>query len=178
MATDDGVDRIICLTGPESTGKSTLAAVLGERFEARVVPEVAREYLASRSTYGPDDLLAIARLQSVREHRARTEHRGLLICDTDLLVIQIWYREKFAAVPEFVTRELSRRSSRGYLLLAPDLPWEPDPLRENPDDRDRLFELHRAELDASPFPHRIVRGRGAARERCASEMLQQLLAEL
>ena len=29
-----------------------------------------------------------------------------------------------------------------YFLCKPDIPWEPDPLRENPEDRERLFKLY------------------------------------
>lgn len=178
MATHDDFDRIICLTGPESTGKTTLAQTLAQRFHARLVPEAARAYLGTKGSYGPDDLLEIARLQLAAERRARAEHRGLLICDTDLLVIGIWYREKYATLPEFLTEQLSKRSARGYLLPEPDIPWTPDPQRENPTDRWRLFDLYLAELDSSRFPYRIVRGQGDVREECAIEQMRSLLGDL
>jgi nicotinamide riboside kinase len=178
MATHDDVDRIICLTGPESSGKTTLAQTLAERFDVPLVAEAARAYLEEKGSYGPDDLLEIARLQIAAERRARAEHRGLLICDTDLLVIGIWYREKYATLPEFLTEQLSKRSARGYLLLEPDLPWTPDPQRENPTDRWRLYDRYLAELDASRFPYRIVGGPGHSREETALVQLRSLLGEL
>jgi nicotinamide riboside kinase len=33
-----------------------------------------------------------------------------------------------------------------HTLCWPDIPWEADPLRENPDNRDKLFELYKASL--------------------------------
>ena len=35
------------IIGPESTGKSTLATYLAERYDAGLVPEYAREYMES-----------------------------------------------------------------------------------------------------------------------------------
>jgi nicotinamide riboside kinase len=174
MATHDDVDRTICLTGPESSGKTTLALALGARLGAPVVPEIAREYLANRSVYAPEDVLEIARRQLAAERQARSAHRGLLICDTDLLVLRIWWREKYGALPALLNDMPQEYGDRAYLLLAPDLPWTPDPLRENPTDRERLFALHRAELRAAGRSHGIVRGEGAARIVCAVTQIESL----
>jgi nicotinamide riboside kinase len=178
MAKHDAVDRTICLTGPESTGKTTLAHALGARLAAPVVPEVARAYLAGRSGYAPEDVLEIARRQLEAERLARAEHRGLLICDTDLFVLRIWWAEKYGPLPALLEESPSARAptphARGYLLLAPDLPWVSDPLRENPLDRDRLFALHRDALSRSGHPHRVVTGHGRARTECAIRCAQSL----
>jgi nicotinamide riboside kinase len=174
MAPNDDVDLTICLTGPESTGKTTLALALGERLEARVVPEVARAYLAHRDGYDADDVLEIARLQLAAEARARAAHRGLLICDTDLLVLQIWWREKYGELPALLSKLPRETAPRVYLLLAPDLPWMPDPLRENPVDRDRLYGLHLAALQGDNWPHRVVTGVGDARTECAVAQIASL----
>jgi len=155
--------RTLCLTGPESTGKTTLARGLAERLGATLVEEVARKYLERRPRYAPADLLTIATLQVEAEARARSAADGLLICDTDLTVIQVWWEEKFGDVPEELHAALEARTERAYLLLEPDLPWVPDPLRENPADRYRLFARYQALLDSGPFPSRVVSGSGAQR---------------
>ncbi|MBO9660994.1 MAG: ATP-binding protein, partial [Chitinophagaceae bacterium] len=52
----------IVIIGPESTGKSTLAAQLAEHYETDWVPEFAREYLLSNGKeYTYEDLLTIAK---------------------------------------------------------------------------------------------------------------------
>ena len=50
-----------------------------------------------------------------------------------------------------------------YLLTDIDLPWQPDPLREHPDKRQKLFELYRAELKRQGWPYEIVAGKEQAR---------------
>ena len=87
MARNDGFDRTICLTGPESTGKATLAHQLAERFHAPLVPEVARAYLGERSSYGPDDLLEIARLQLAFE-QPRAASKGSDPLDAQFFVTE------------------------------------------------------------------------------------------
>jgi nicotinamide riboside kinase len=42
------------------------------------------------------------------------------------------------------------------LLCSPDIPWEPDPLRENPHDRDRLFQVYLAMLEKLRKPYAII----------------------
>ncbi len=170
MAADDDeagggrtASRILCLTGPESTGKTTLAAALAATLDAVLVPEVARAYLTGREAYTPADVLAIAAAQEAAEARALESGSGLIVCDTDLTVIQVWWEEKYGAAPPPLAEALDRRPPRAYLLLEPDLAWAPDPLRENPNDRERLFARYRELLEAGPFPFRRVTGEGEAR---------------
>jgi nicotinamide riboside kinase len=174
----DPTNLTVCLTGPESSGKSTLAYQLGELFAVPVVAEVARDYLAGKvspnTAYDQQDLLAISRLQQNTEQQQREHTSGLMICDTDLLVVQIWCQEKFGEIPDELTRALDARTERVYLLATPDLVWEPDPLRENPEDRQRLFELYLDALESSGFRYSIVSGTGDARLHSALEGLNRL----
>ena len=60
---DKKIKKII-LTGPESSGKTTLAKQLAERFQTTWVPEFARTYLDNLTRpYREDDLLRIAQGQ-------------------------------------------------------------------------------------------------------------------
>ena len=145
------------------------------RFGARLVSEVAREYLDGRDGYDRKDVLEIARLQVAAETRALMETAGPVICDTDLLVIQVWWAEKYGALPDELIAMLAARQARAYLLMRPDLAWEPDPLRENPGDRDRLFSVYRACLNEGSEPYEVVGGTGEARLQRGIAAAQELL---
>ena len=147
--------RRISLTGPESAGKSSLAAQLAAHYGATFVPEYARAYLeANGSAYTLADLEAIARGQLAAEDAAAAQATGWLFCDTDLLVLKIWVENAFGTCPAWVLAELTRPRYALTLLLAPDLPWTPDPLREHPDPAQRwhFYELYRAELVSREWP--------------------------
>jgi len=158
--------RRISLTGPESAGKSSLAAQLAAHYGATFVPEYARAYLeANGSAYTLADLEAIARGQLAAEDAAAAQATGWLFCDTDLLVLKIWVENAFGTCPAWVLAELTRPRYALTLLLAPDLPWTPDPLREHPDPAQRwhFYELYRAELVSREWPFVEISGPPAQR---------------
>jgi len=156
------VTRIISIVGPESTGKSTLAGELARHFGAPLVEEYARAYLTCRPAYDAEDLAVMGRAQAALEAEALEAKPGMLILDTDLLVVRVWWEEKFGPAPTWLKQALAAQPPRHYLLTAPDIPWEADPLREWPFDRERLFEVFRTHL-ASETLVDVVRGSGAAR---------------
>ena len=171
--------RIVCVTGPESSGKTALCACLAERFNVPWLPEYAREYLDGRVGYDADDVAAIAKEQLRRERELVARTEGGVVLDTDLSVIFIWWREKFGTPPDWLRNAFAAQASRLYLLCRPDLPWQPDPLRESQGDRDRLFGLYRRLLLDRELPCVEVRGAGAARvvaaERAAAPILRSAL---
>lgn len=168
------VTDIAAIVGPESAGKTTLAKALAQRWRAPWVAEYAREYLRDRSGYRIEHLAAIARGQMAREAQALARRPERLVLDTDLLVILVWWRERFGAPPQWLEAAFLGQPPRRYLLTRPDLPWQPDPLRESPRDRERLFDVYRAELEARCARFGIVSGFGPARLQSALAAWQQL----
>ena len=156
----------ISLTGPESAGKSSLAAQLAAHYGTAWVPEYARAYLEAHGpAYAMPDLEAIARGQLAAEDAAASQATGLLFCDTDLLVVKIWAENAFGTCPAWVLAELAKPRYARTLLLAPDLPWAPDPLREHPDPAQRwhFYNLYRAELVSRGWPFAEISGPPAQR---------------
>jgi len=135
----------IVITGPESCGKTTLAKSLGEIYKCHVVKEFARDYLNKLNRkYKYDDLLKIAKGQEKEEVKINALEKKILICDTSIHTIKIWSHDKFNKChPKVYDLE---ENYRHYFLCSPDIPWEYDPLRENPKDRDRIFNAYIKEL--------------------------------
>src|SRR5262249_35956328 len=81
----------VCLIGPQSTGKTTLARQLAEHFGAEWVGEYARQYvLEVARALTADDVPRIAEGQLASETAARGS--PLLILDTDLLSTVVYSR--------------------------------------------------------------------------------------
>ncbi len=137
----------VSLTGPESTGKSTLTARLAAHYGTSFAPEFAREYLAiSGPHYSSEDIEAIARGQVRAEVQAEAQANGLVFYDSDLLVIKIWAEHVFGTCPEWILRRISEEHYDLVLLMGIDLPWQPDPLREHPFLRQHFYDLYQREL--------------------------------
>ena len=138
--------RKIVVTGPESSGKTTLAESLAKHYHTVWVPEYARDYINQLDRlYQEQDLLTIAWGQVSREdHLAQTT--DLLICDTSLLVIKIWSEYRYGRCHPWIPEQLAQRPVDLYLLCSPDIPWKYDPQRENAQDRDVLFKQYQQAL--------------------------------
>jgi len=175
--------QFFVVTGPESAGKTTLAQWLAEIYAAPLVPEVAREYLQGRTEYNSTDVEAITRLQQAAENevlaQALASAAPVVFADTDYQILSLWWKERFAAENgEFEPASPARPNvSLAYLLCYPDLKWQPDPLRENPFDRDRLFGLHLQMLERQEAQFRVIWGQGAFRQRLALNYVEATLGE-
>lgn len=156
----------LVITGPESCGKTTLAGELCAAWPGMCVPEVAREYLDGLDRpYQEGDLLSIAKAQLCREDavacRPGPRH---VVCDTDLITIRIWSEEKYGRCDAWIAAQTEQRPYDHWLLCSPEgIAWEPDPLRENPGDRERLFQRHIALLDSLGKPYTVLLGDRQAR---------------
>lgn len=171
----------LCVTGPESCGKSTLAAALAQRLGRPLVLEQARDLMAPGVPYDESLLERLCAAQEAAEAAvAETAVAKAPVLDTDVLVIAVWWRERFAPSehtpwPTWLAAALARRAPRHYLLCEPDLPWVPDPLRESPKDRRRLFERYRALLEGDVFSWQSVTGVGPERLKGALASLPEPL---
>jgi NadR type nicotinamide-nucleotide adenylyltransferase len=147
----------VAITGPESSGKTTLARELAEFFNSVYVPEFAREYLENLDRpYNRKDLIAIAEGQLEAEAQLMPSAHRIIFCDTELTVIKIWSDDKFGSIDPELEKLAGNNIYDHYLLCRPDLPWETDPLRENPNDRDSLFRIYEDELKNHPLT--IIQG--------------------
>ena len=146
--------EILVLTGPECSGKTTCSERLSKKYNLPRVSEYARQYLTE---FGPkydfQDLQKITIQQLENEREAHSKH-PFIICDTDIVTLEIWSREVFSRSLKI---EDERATRKFYLLSYPDIPWESDPLRENPTDRLRLFDLYEEYLIANDLPYIVLK---------------------
>lgn len=162
----------VVITGPESTGKSTVAKQLANYFKVEMVGEYSRTYLEQLDNpYSQNDLTAIAKGQIALEDKYLARNLNLTICDTSLEVLKIWSSYKYQSCDPFIEESLINRPPDLYLLMAPDLPWQPDPLRENPNDRLELFDLYRQELISSKVSFYEISGNGNERFEMAKKIV-------
>jgi nicotinamide riboside kinase len=166
----------LVLTGPESTGKSALTSWLATTLGAPSADEYARIHLERRgATYDYPMLLELSRLHVAHQAACVPPGAPVGILDTDLLNYQVWCEVVYGKCHPEILSAIERESHHRYLLCYPDLPWEPDPLREHPDARDMLFDRHRDAIEQRGRPYRIVRGTGPAREQAALAAARALL---
>ena len=145
----------IIVIGPESSGKTTLCNALSKHFNLPFSKEYAREYLEKlNSNYTQDDLLKIAKGQLQTEN-------GLQLLDTDLITLKIWSEYKFGSCDNWILTQIEKQKTenRFYLLCSPDIPWQADKQRENPNDREELFKIYKQELDDLEHTYFIVDGK-------------------
>ncbi len=160
----------VAITGPESTGKSWLAKRLAAYFNTVWVEEYAREYLVEKgANYKFEDVVNIAKGQQKKEQELLLKANKFLFCDTEPMVTKIWSEVVFNKYDKWIENEIANNPYDLYLLCYSDLPWEPDPLRENPYNRKELFELYLNELSTRGYNYWIVKGEGEARFESALE---------
>ncbi len=158
-------DRLIkcVLTGPESSGKTTLCEDLAKELNCLMVPEFARQYLATNGLeYQESDLVKIAQGQQqseqVMEQKARLQDYSILLLDTNILTIKIWSEFKYGRLAREIKSAYNKSNPDLYVLCSPDIPWEEDPMRESPSSRDELYQIYLREIKASRFPFIEVQG--------------------
>lgn len=168
----------VVLTGSESTGKTQLARRLGEHFHAPVTEEFVRGYAAERhgklefSDHGP-----IARGQIASEDAAIARARDLVILDTDLVSVVVYCEHYFGSCPEWIEKEARVRAAQLYLLLKPDIPWEPDGVRDRGERRDEMHELFRRKLLDWELNHVEIGGEREERFRTTVQAITGALAK-
>ncbi|MCX6221864.1 MAG: ATP-binding protein [Bacteroidia bacterium] len=165
----------IVITGPESTGKTTLAEALAQRLNALLIPEYARSYVERLNRpYICSDVEKIAQHQMDEERRfSDTGVSGILLMDTWLIITKVWFEVVYGTAPGWIEKRIATDDIDLFLVCAPDIPWIADPIRENGGEmRLKLFDRYIKEIESHGFAYEIVRGAGELRLQNALNLLK------
>jgi nicotinamide riboside kinase len=161
----------IAFTGPESSGKTTLAKKVASLYNGIFVEEFARTFLKGKPTYVQEDLDAIAEVQ-LKSWDLETE---FLVADTEMTVICIWSLYKYGAISQKIKQLFNQQQFNLLFLCKPDIPWEFDPMRENPENRDELFDLYHSFLIENKQNFVVVEGNEQQRHLIVKEALSAFI---
>jgi NadR type nicotinamide-nucleotide adenylyltransferase len=166
----------ICLFGPESTGKSTLARDLAAHFGTVHVSEFARGLLDwKQGVCDVSDIPLIARGQAAAEDALARRANKILFCDTDLLTTTIWSEVLFGDCPSWIRDAAEQRRYDLYLLLNVDVPWVDDQQRYLPHARQEFFHRCQQVLESHHRPYVELQGNWAERFEQACRHIERLM---
>lgn len=166
------IKRVV-LTGPESTGKTFLTKALAKHFNEPYISEIARDYVENLNReYTYKDLEIIAEMQIKAEEQALKNAKEWLFIDTDLIITKVWFKHVFGKVPEWLDKKIQITPRYKHMLCNYDIPWVPDPVRENPDKREFFFDWYKSEILHYGFNFSIISGNNSLRIKNAICSLQ------
>lgn len=147
----------ICFYGPESTGKSTAAMRMADRYKTAFVPEVAREMLITNK-FTLEEIIRIGQAQTERVIELSKSANKIMFCDTDLIVTQIYSQRYLGMVPEILYQLEKQVAYDKHFFFDIDVPWIADGLRDLPDERGSMRQIFLEELSRRGIQPVMVRG--------------------
>jgi nicotinamide riboside kinase len=167
----------VLITGPESTGKSTIASYISDKWEFKLVKEYAREYLELKhGTYVKDDLLDIAKAHHDLVESTTATHNNLVL-DTYLLNIKIWSEYKYDSCDPWILNTLNSITIDHVFLTTAGVPWTFDPLRENENNREELFYIFKKELERLNWTYTVLKNDKKEREKQIDGFITDLITK-
>lgn len=165
----------ICFYGPESTGKSTMARKMAERYRTEFVPEVAREMITSNQ-FTLEDILRIGEVQTARILRKTSTANRLLFCDSDLITTQIYSEVYLKTIPNDLVELEAKVRIDYYFLFDIDVPWVSDGLRDLGERRAEMLEVFRSKLEQRGIRCTLISGTYEEREKLLIAHVDAILA--
>lgn len=170
----------IAMYGPESTGKTTLASQLADKFNTIWIPEFARDYLqkkwsSKQEICSQEDLIPIAIGQTQLENEALNKANKILFCDTNLLVTKV-FSDIYYNNCEAVIEKASKTHKYDLIFLTDvDVPWQADDLRDKPNEREKTFAIFEKALINFEKPYIKLSGNKEKRFEKATKIINDFL---
>lgn len=150
----------IVVTGPESTGKTTLCENLAKHYHTAFIPEFARDYVSNlKRHYTYNDVIFIAKKQIELEEEYQKRANTILFYDTYLIITKVWLEVVYYKYPAWIDKQLQKKTIDYFLLCYPDIEWIPDQVRENGGKmREVLFKKYENEIKKINGEYFIIKG--------------------
>jgi len=172
--------QLICLIGPECTGKTTLAQALAQQLDGPWVPEYLRTFCdASGRTPVPQEQAHIMETQYQQEEAAlqcaTAQGQRWVFCDTAPLLTAIYSVFVFGDKSLLASARMLHTRYALTLLLESDIAWQADGMqREGDHVRAPIQAMLEAELARIGRPVVRVSGTGPARLAAALQAIAAL----
>lgn len=172
----------VCVIGAESTGKTTLARGLADRFDTLWVPEYGAVYhhIGRGDPLRPwtdAEFVHLARIRDWLEDFLAGYANRVLVCDTDTYVTAVFAREYLGHTVAAV-EELGRaRRYDLYVVCDPSTPFRDDELGLRREDaRYRMHDAYVAHIRSTGTPYVDVSGDADERLETAAAAVGRLLS--
>ncbi len=148
----------ICICGTESTGKSTLTALLAKHYDTNFVPEMAREIIEHTESVTEEHLTQIATLHAKTILEKEPYANKFLFVDTDILTTKSYAHFLFNK-PLIVDDWIEKANVfDAYIYLQKDAVYVQDGTRLDLEKRNELDDFHQNELKKSGVVYEIIGG--------------------
>lgn len=168
--------RKICLYGPESVGKTTLAERLARHYGTVWAPEAARTLIPDSRSCTLAEVAALIPAQAELAEAALPQAERLLFCDTDYFTTQVYAEYLFGAALPLEPDWLAAHRFDLYLFLDTDVPYAQDGTRLGAHTRAELRRRMLDRLDAAGAAYTVIGGGWEARFRAACETVDAYAA--
>lgn len=160
-----------CFLGPESTGKSTLAAKIAQKLNCIYVPEYAKSILEKQGGYFLESNVETFVYSQIQTEKVLSRFSNqFLICDSSPITTQIYAELAFKKDFSWINEYIEKNTYKHIFLFKPDVPFVPAQHRQTLDNlalqktRDYIFDQFEAKLKNFGFPYTLVYGSFTERE--------------
>lgn len=154
-----------------------MSQLLAKHYQVSWVPEYARYYCENLTApYTLQDEVNMYYGQIALEDAILvTTNNDFIMCDTTFVTVKIWSDAMLGETPKLVLDALPKRPYDLYLLMDIDLPWQDDPLRDFPNQREHFMEVWHKELKALNANYSVISGVGEIRIQNAITVIDTFL---
>lgn len=171
----------VCVVGAESTGTTTLAKALAEKYNTVWVPEYGRMYslgkMTGSSEWKSEEFVHIAQMQSVMEDELAQHANKVVICDTDSFATSIWHERYMHSVCGRVEEIAKKRKYDLYIVTNTDILFVQDGTRDGQHIRQWMHDRFVEKLTQWQLPFIVVSGSVQERVDASCSAIEQCFPE-